>query len=50
MIKNIVKSSFLNQGQICLAGSRIYVQKKVGQNESQDSVNDLIKLEEEIGL
>ena len=29
---------------------RIYVQKKVGQYETQDSVNDLIKLEEEIGL
>ena len=29
---------------------RIYVQKKVGQYKTQNSVNDLIKLEEEIGL
>ena len=26
MIESLVKSSFLNQGQICLAGSRIYVE------------------------
>ena len=27
MMDSLLKSSFLNQGQICLAGSRIYVQK-----------------------
>jgi len=29
MIESLVKSSFLNQGQICLAGSRIYVQEGI---------------------
>ncbi len=28
MMNSLLKSSFLNQGQICLAGSRIYIQKK----------------------
>jgi aminomuconate-semialdehyde/2-hydroxymuconate-6-semialdehyde dehydrogenase len=29
MIKGVVQSSFANQGQICLCGSRIYVQKSI---------------------
>ncbi|MCT4663837.1 MAG: aldehyde dehydrogenase [Flavobacteriales bacterium] len=29
MIKGVVRSSFANQGQICLCGSRIYVQKGI---------------------
>ena len=29
MMDSLVRSSFLNQGQICLAGSRIYVQEKI---------------------
>ena len=44
MMDSLVRSSFLNQGQICLAGSRIYVQEKIYEkfkNDFIDKVNAL---------
>ena len=45
MIESLIKSSFLNQGQICLAGSRIYVQEGIYEKFKADfinKINDLI--------
>ena len=36
MIKSVLKSSFLNQGQICLSGSRIYVQNGIYNKFKED--------------
>ena len=44
MMKSIMKSSFLNQGQICLAGSRIYVQKKIYKKFKKDFINEVKKI------
>ena len=44
MIKSVIKSSFLNQGQICLAGSRIYVQKKMYNRFKKDFINEVKKI------
>ena len=44
MIKNVIKSSFLNQGQICLAGSRIYVQKKIYKKFKNDFIKSVKKI------
>ena len=44
MMKSIIKSSFLNQGQICLAGSRIYVQKKIYKKFKSDFINEVKKI------
>lgn len=44
MIESLIKSSFLNQGQICLAGSRIYVQDGIYEKFKADfieKINDL---------
>ena len=42
-LSTTLKSSFLNQGQICLCGSRVYVHKKIYQKFKQELV---IKTEE----
>jgi len=39
MMKTIIQSSFLNQGQICLAGSRILIEKKIYNRFKKDFVN-----------
>tara|TARA_B100002052_G_scaffold234920_1_gene218120 strand:- start:15631 stop:17076 length:1446 start_codon:yes stop_codon:yes gene_type:complete len=44
MINSLIKSSFLNQGQICLAGSRIYVQNKIYSQFKKDFVEKVNKL------
>ena len=44
MINSLIKSSFLNQGQICLAGSRIYVQNKIYNQFKKDFVEKVNKL------
>jgi aminomuconate-semialdehyde/2-hydroxymuconate-6-semialdehyde dehydrogenase len=40
MLKTTVRSSFLNQGEICLCGSRIYVQENIYDKFVQDLVNE----------
>ena len=42
MMNSLLKSSFLNQGQICLAGSRIYIQKTI-YNKFRDEFIERIK-------
>ena len=44
MIDSLMKSSFLNQGQICLAGSRIYIQKKIYEKFKKDFITKIKKL------
>ena len=44
MINNIIKSSFLNQGQICLAGSRLYVHKNIYKKFKNDFVKEVKKI------
>ena len=44
MINSLIKSSFLNQGQICLAGSRIYVQNKIYNQFKKDFIEKVNKL------
>ena len=44
MLNTTIKSSFYNQGQICLAGSRIYVQDEIYDRFKQDFVNRVKKL------
>ena len=39
MINSLLKSSFLNQGQICLAGSRIYIQDSIYKKFKNDFVS-----------
>lgn len=38
MLQTVLRSSFTNQGQICLCGSRIYVQKSIYEKFRQDLV------------
>jgi len=44
MIDSLVKSSFLNQGQICLAGSRIYVQETIYEKFKKDFISKVRNL------
>ena len=44
MMDSLLKSSFLNQGQICLAGSRIYVQKRIYEKFKDDFIFRVKKL------
>jgi aminomuconate-semialdehyde/2-hydroxymuconate-6-semialdehyde dehydrogenase len=44
MMNSLLKSSFLNQGQICLAGSRIYIQKKIYKKFKDDFISRVKKL------
>jgi aminomuconate-semialdehyde/2-hydroxymuconate-6-semialdehyde dehydrogenase len=44
MLETTVRSSFLNQGQICLCGSRIYVEKPLYENFCADFVGRVEKL------
>ena len=44
MMESLVRSSFLNQGQICLAGSRIYVQEKIYDKFKNDFIAKVNKL------
>tara|TARA_B100000401_G_scaffold203282_1_gene137082 strand:- start:534 stop:1604 length:1071 start_codon:yes stop_codon:yes gene_type:complete len=44
MLDSIVKSSFLNQGQICLAGSRIYIQKNIYKKFKKDFIKKVEKI------
>ena len=44
MMDSLLKSSFLNQGQICLAGSRIYVQKRIYEKFKDDFISRVKKL------
>ena len=44
MINSLIKSSFLNQGQICLAGSRIYVQETIYDKFKKDFIAKIKKL------
>lgn len=44
MLKTTVKSSFANQGQICLCGSRIFVEEKIYEQFKEDFVRETQKL------
>ncbi|MDR6301246.1 aldehyde dehydrogenase [Mesonia maritima] len=44
MLKTTVKSSFANQGQICLCGSRIFVEEKIYEKFKEDFVAEVKKL------
>jgi len=44
MLKTTVRSSFANQGQICLCGSRIYVEERIYERFKVDFVNEVKKL------
>src|SRR5690554_1138870 len=44
MLKETVRSSFANQGQICLCGSRIYVEKPVYEKFKKDFVEKVKQL------
>ncbi len=44
MIESLVKSSFLNQGQICLSGSRIYIQDTIYEKFKKDFISSVSKL------
>ena len=44
MLASIIKSSFLNQGQICLSGSRIYIQDKIYEKFKKDFLSEIKKL------
>ena len=44
MVNSLIKSSFLNQGQICLAGSRIYVQETIYEKFKKDFISKVKKL------
>ena len=44
MLKSIINSSFLNQGQICLAGSRIYIQDTIYDKFKNDFLCEVNKL------
>ena len=44
MLNTTIKSSFYNQGQICLAGSRIYIQDEIYDRFKQDFVYRVKKL------
>ena len=44
MLKTTLKSSFANQGQICLCGSRIFVEEKIYERFKEDFVRETKKL------
>ena len=44
MMNSLLKSSFLNQGQICLAGSRIYIQKTIYKKFRDEFIERIKKL------
>jgi aminomuconate-semialdehyde/2-hydroxymuconate-6-semialdehyde dehydrogenase len=44
MLATVVRSSFSNQGQICLCGSRIYIQDKIYEKFKTDFINETKKL------
>ena len=44
MLNTTVRSSFANQGQICLCGSRIFVEKSIYQKFKTDFVKEVAKL------
>ncbi|MBD0832390.1 aldehyde dehydrogenase [Aestuariibaculum sediminum] len=44
MLETTVKSSFANQGQICLCGSRIFVEASIYEKFKEDFVNKVKKL------
>ncbi len=44
MLASVVRSSFVNQGQICLCGSRIYIQKSIYEKFKNDFVAATEKL------
>ncbi len=44
MLKTTVKSSFANQGQICLCGSRIFVEEKIYEQFKEDFIKATKKL------
>ena len=44
MLKTTLRSSFANQGQICLCGSRIFVQKSIYEKFKTDFVDEVKKL------
>ena len=44
MLQTTVRSSFANQGQICLCGSRIFVEKSIYKKFKTDFVNEVAKL------
>ncbi len=44
MLQTTVRSSFANQGQICLCGSRIFVEKSIYKKFKADFLNEVSKL------
>ena len=44
MLQTTVRSSFANQGQICLCGSRIFVEKSIYKKFKTDFINEVSKL------
>lgn len=44
MLQTVVRSSFINQGQICLCGSRIYIEDSLYEKFKSDFVNATNKL------
>lgn len=44
MLKTTIQSSFANQGQICLCGSRIFVEKKIYEKFKNDFVEKTLNL------
>lgn len=44
MLQTTVRSSFANQGQICLCGSRIFVEQSIYQKFKTDFINEVAKL------
>lgn len=45
MLSTTIRSSFSNQGQICLCGSRIFIEKSIYQKFKTDFVNKVAQLE-----
>lgn len=43
-VKTTVRSSFLNQGEICLCGSRVFIERSVYNQVSEKLVNEVLKL------
>ncbi len=43
-LKNAIRSSFTNQGEICLCGSRVFVQKGIYEKFKTDFVNEVKKI------
>ena len=44
MLKTTVRSSFANQGQICLCGSRIFIEKTIYEKFKTDFIKEVAKL------